>query len=82
MDLKLTGLMECPHCTAQREARLKAELLTGELILALARSIKDQLAGGPETFQRLAGISLPDYIKARRKSVTSPSEVRETQGSE
>ena len=66
-DILRRGLIECPHCAVQREARLARELLHGELVLALARCIKGRLIDEHATFKRLAGVSLDDYVASRRK---------------
>lgn len=66
-DILRRGLIECPHCLVQREARLKAELRDGELVLALARALKGQNRVAEETFERLTGQTLNAYIASRRK---------------
>ena len=60
------GLIACPDCTTQREARLKMELKFNAMKLALARSIRGVLPDGPEAFETLTGQPLHDYIAERK----------------
>ena len=69
-DILRRGLIQCPHCLIQREARLARELLHGELVLALARCIKGQLRDEEGTFEALTGKTLTAYIASRRKPTT------------
>ena len=71
-DILRRGLIECPHCLVQREARLKAELKEGVLILGLARSIKGQLKDPETFFENITGQTLTAYIASRRKAAHVP----------
>ena len=62
------GLLTCPECTVQREARLRAELQVPGLTLALAKAIKGRLSDGPATFHRLTGQTLEAFITAYKAS--------------
>ena len=62
------GLLTCPECTAQREARLKAELQANGLKLIAARALKGVRQGGPAEFSRVTGQTLEAYIAAYKAS--------------
>jgi len=67
------GLMTCPHCTAQREARLKAELQANGAQLVLARALRGVKQDGEAEFKRLYGVTLDAYIAARKAAARGPA---------
>jgi len=60
------GVLTCPACTVQREARLRAELQAEGLKLIAARALRGVKQDGAAEFARVTGQTLDAYIAARK----------------